>query len=156
VADAVGGPAEECAIIQFSHRGVGDDTRGACSGNVGRSHIETLCRVVKRPPKLNVRRICFYFTGDIGLLLLSHAVHPRLVRLASWSICATTYIYVLKKCILQGMAKICHQILLACRTFSVVWCITLKMALGVTMGFMHGKLTIKSGKHKLNLTFENM
>jgi hypothetical protein len=109
VADAVGGPAEECAIIQFSHRGVGDDTRGACSGNVGRSHIETLCRVVKRPPKLDVRRVCFYLTRDIGLLLLRHAVHPRLVRFARWSICATTYNYVLKMCILQGMANICYK-----------------------------------------------
>jgi len=155
VADAVGGPTQECAIIQFSHRGVGDDTRGACSGNVGRSHIETLCRIVKRPPKLNVRRIRFYFTRDIGLLLLCHTVHPCLVRFARWSICATTYIYVLKMCIFKGTANICYRILPTCRTFSISRCIryvnTFKMAFDVAMGFMHGKLTIKSGKHKINL-----
>ena len=160
LADAVGGPAQECAIIQFSHRGVGDDTRGACSGNMGRSNIETLCRVVKRPPKMNVGRIRFYFTRDIGLLLLRHAVHPRLVRLAGWSIWATKYIYVLEMCILKGMANICYKILPTCRKFPIARCIryviTFKMALDVAMGVMHGKLTIKSGKHKLNLTFEYM
>jgi hypothetical protein len=160
VADAVRGPTQECAIIQFSHRGVGDDTRGACSGNVGRSNIETLCRVVKRPTKLNVRRIRFYFTRDIGLLLLRHSVHPRLIRLACWSICATTYICVSEMCISKGMANICYKILLTCRTFPIARCIryviTFKMALSVAMGFMHGNLIIKSGKHKLNLTFENI
>jgi len=63
-------------------------------------------------------------------------------------------------CILKGMANICYKILPTCRTFPIAQCIryviTFQMAIGVAMGSMHGKVTIKSGKHKLNLTFENM
>lgn len=127
---------------------------------MGRSHIETFCRVVKRPPKMNVRRIRFYFTRDIGLLLLRHAVYPRLVRLARWSIWAKPYICVLKMCILRGTANIFYKILLTCRTFPISRCIryviSFKMTLGVAMGLMYGKITIKRRKHKLNLTFENI
>jgi hypothetical protein len=63
-------------------------------------------------------------------------------------------------CILKEIANIFYKILLTCRTFHIARCIryviNLKISLGEAMGFMNGKLTIKSRKHKLNLTFKNM
>jgi len=81
-ADAIAGPAEQRAVIQFRHRRVRDDGGRAGPRDVTRRNVDALGGVVEGPSELHLRRIRVHLAGYVRLLLLRHAVDLRLIRLA--------------------------------------------------------------------------
>lgn len=83
VSDLVGGVAQQSPVIEFGHRGVGDDAGRAAPGDVRRRDIDGIRGVVEGPAELHVRGVSVHLADDLGPFLLGHPVDPRLVRLAT-------------------------------------------------------------------------
>lgn len=79
----IGCIAEESSVIQFGHGSVRNDAWRATSRNVWLSDIHRICRVVKRPFKLNIRGIGVYLTCDLRPFLFRNTVYVDLFRFAS-------------------------------------------------------------------------
>lgn len=85
-ANFIGGHAQKCAVIEFSHRCVRHNGRCTKSGNMTSRNINTLRRIIKCPFELHFGWIRIDNTFDLGILLFRHTINTWLVWGTSWCV----------------------------------------------------------------------